>query len=82
MLTKEEKYAEFSLLTKGILQDSRVDTAEAQVLKRWLEEHREGDEFDFTISKLDKFLSDKYMDRFESSSIVSALGNTLKFLRG
>ena len=42
MMTREEERAEFWLLTQGILQDSKVDASEARVIKRWLEEHREG----------------------------------------
>ena len=37
--TRKELSDEFWMLTKGILQDSSVDTDEARVLKRWLEEH-------------------------------------------
>ena len=40
--TKAELGAEFWMLTKGILQDATVDTDEASVIKRWLEEHKEG----------------------------------------
>ena len=45
------------MLTKGIMQDANIDTDEACVIKHWLEEHKEGGEFDFVITKLDKFLT-------------------------
>lgn len=79
--SKAELGAEFWMLTKGILQDSTVDTDEARVIKRWLEEHREGDEFDLIISKLDKFLIDGYIDRFESKALLDTIGNILRTLR-
>ena len=81
MMTKQELYAEFWLLTKSVLQDSRIDTDEAKVIKRWLEEHREGNPFDFIIGKLDGFLSDGYVDRFESAKVIDALGHVLRLLR-
>ena len=37
MMTRKEESSEFWMLTKGILQDTRVDTDEALVIKRWLE---------------------------------------------
>ena len=40
MMTREEERAEFWLLTKGILQDSRIDASEVRVVKRWLEDHQ------------------------------------------
>ena len=40
MMTRKEESSEFWMLTKGILQDTRVDTDEALVIKRWLEEHQ------------------------------------------
>ena len=59
MMTQTELHDELWLLTKGILQDSRMDTTEASVIKRWLEEHQSGDEFKSMIDKLAKFLSDR-----------------------
>ena len=79
--TRQELGAEFWMLTQGVLQDSRVDTDEARVIKRWLEEHREGAEFDLAISKLDKFLVDGYVDRFESKELLDLLGGVLRRLR-
>ncbi len=81
MLNAKEKSAEFWMLTKGILQDSTVDTEEAGVIKRWLEEHQVGDEFARTIAKLDKFLVDGYIDRFESKSLIDSIGTVLSTLR-
>ena len=80
--SKAELGAEFWMLTKGILQDSSVDTDEAAVVKRWLEEHKEGTEFDLVISRLDKFLKDGYIDRFESKELINSIGNILRTLRG
>jgi len=79
--TNSELGQEFWMLTKGILQDSTVDTDEASVLKRWLEEHRQGTEFDFVISKLGKFLTDGYIDRFESKELINSIGSILRTLR-
>ena len=79
--TKQEEAAEFWMLTKGILQDAKVDTDEAKVIKRWLEEHRTDDSFDFTIAKLKKFFADGYIDRFESKELIDSLGNVLRALR-
>ena len=79
--SRQELGEEFWMLTKGILQDSSVDTDEARVLKRWLEEHRDGAEFDTIIGKLDKFLTDGYIDRFESKSLVDTIGTILRTLR-
>ena len=79
--SKAELGAEFWMLTKGILQDATVDTDEAAVIKRWLEEHKEGTEFDLVISRLGKFLTDGYIDRFESRQLVDAIGTILRTLR-
>ena len=79
--TNAELGEEFWMLTKGILQDSSVDTDEARVIKRWLEEHKGGLEFDLTIGKLDKFLVDGYIDRFESKSLMDTIGSILRQLR-
>ena len=80
--TKAELGAEFWMLTKGILQDATVDTDEAAVVKRWLEEHKEGSEFDFVIGRLEKFLTDGYIDRFESKTLIDTIGGILRTLRG
>ena len=79
--SRQELGEEFWMLTKGILQDSSVDTDEARVLKRWLEEHKEGAEFDTIVAKLDKFLTDGYIDRFESKSLMDTIGSILRLLR-
>ena len=81
MMTRQEERDEFWMLTQGILQDSRIDTNEAKVIKRWLEEHRRGPEFDRTIAKLDRFLADKFIDRFESKDIIESIGMVLRILR-
>ena len=81
MMTQKELHDEFWLLTKSVLQDSRIDAAEATVLKRWLEEHQQGDEFDYLIGKLSELLSDKSVDRNESRIVVDALGRVLAQLR-
>ena len=81
MMTKKEEADEFWMLTKGILQDSRVDTTEAQVIKRWLEEHQRGDEFSRLIQKLERFFKDGYIDRFESQELIEAIGLVLRTLR-
>ena len=82
MMTQKELHDEFLLLTKGVLQDSRIDTDEATVIKRWLEEHQRMDEFKFTIDKLGRFLADGYVDRFESKELIDSLGQTLLQLHG
>ena len=79
--TNQELSAEFWMLTKGILQDATVDTDEARVIKRWLEEHRDGDGFDRVIAKLDKYLTDGYIDRFESQTLIESIGTILRMLR-
>lgn len=79
--TKSELGAEFWMLTKGILQDSSVDTDEARVLKRWLEEHQDGLPVGVAITKLEKFLVDGYVDRFESKALIDTIGNVLRMLR-
>ena len=77
MMTTKELHDEFWLLTKSILQDSKIDTTEARVLKRWLEEHQEGDEFKCAIGKMGRILDDGYVDRFESQEAISTLGDVL-----
>lgn len=79
--TNAEKAAEFWMLTKGILQDSQVDTDEAKVVVRWLEEHGEGAQFDVVLAKLRKFLTDGYIDRFESRELMDSIGSVLRTLR-
>ena len=79
--TKAELGAEFWMLTKGILQDATVDTDEASVIKRWLEEHKEGAEFDLVLNRLNKFLTDGYIDRFESKQLIDTIGTILRTLR-
>ena len=69
------------MLTKGIMQDANIDTDEACVIKHWLEEHKEGGEFDFVITKLDKFLRDGYIDHFESKTLTDSIGTILRTLR-
>lgn len=81
MMTRKEEAAEFWMLTQGVLSDSKVEADEARVLKRWLEEHKKGDEFDRTIALLDKFLADGWVDRFESQDICTVIGNVLRTLR-
>lgn len=78
--TNEEERNEFWMLTKGILQDSKVDIEEAKVLKRWMEEHpHEG--FQRPISKLEKFMADGYIDRFESKELIESISFALRTLR-
>lgn len=81
MMTRAELSSEFWMLTKGILQDSNIDTDEACVIKRWLEEHQTGEEFQRVIDKLSKFLVDGYIDRFESKELMDSLGGVLRQLR-
>ena len=79
--TVKETAAEFWMLTQGILQDSKVDLDEARVINKWLHEHRRGTEFDLVIRKLEKFLEDGYIDRFESHDLIDLIGNVLRTLR-
>lgn len=79
--TKQEEASEFWMLTKGILQDSRVDTDEACVILRWLQEHKRDTSFDFLIGKLATYLKDGYIDRFESKAMMDAIGSVLRVLR-
>lgn len=81
MMTRKDESNEFWMLTKGILQDARVDTEEALVVKRWLEEHQRDGEFDRAIEMLGKFLTDRYIDRFESKSLCDMIGDVLTRLR-
>ena len=77
MMTRKELHDEFWLMTRGILQDSKVDTDEARVIKRWLEEHQSEGEFNALVEKLSGFLVDGYVDRFESAAIINMLGRAL-----
>ena len=79
-MTTQELHDEFWLLTKSILQDSKIDTTEARVLKRWLEEHQQGDEFAVAIGRLSRILEDGYVDRFESKEAIKAFGDVLVWL--
>ena len=79
--TKNELAAELWMLTKGMLQDSRIDTDEARVVKRWLEEHREGMSFDGIIATLDRFLADGFIAPHESQRLIDSLGSVLANLR-
>ena len=81
MMTRKEESNEFWMLTKGILQDTRVDTDEALVIKRWLEEHQRAGEFAHANEMLGKFLTDRYIDRFESKSLCDMIGSVLTSLR-
>lgn len=80
-MTRKEEGEEFWMLTKGILQDSRVDTAEAHVIKRWLEEHQRAAEFSRLVMKLERFLQDGFIDRFESQELIESIGLVLRTLR-
>ena len=80
MMTQTELHDDLWLLTKCVLQDSRMDTTEARVIKRWLEEHQSGEEFKPMIGKLTKFLSDGFIDQIESRNLIESLGYTLRSL--
>ena len=82
MMTKQELHDEFWLLTRSVLQDSKIDAKEARVIKRWMEEHQSGSEYSYMIEKLSRFLDDGYVDRFESREVVDALGYALRRLIG
>lgn len=79
--TKSELASEFWMLTKGILQDGTIDTEEARVLKRWLEEHAIGDTFAPLVSRLEGFLADGFIDRYESKRLTDSFGSILAQLR-
>lgn len=79
--TNKELANEFWMLTKGILQDSRVDTDEALVLKRWIEEHGLSDTFSLIVKRIDQFLADGFIDQFESKKLVDSFGTILSHLR-
>lgn len=81
MMTQQELHDELWMLTMSVLQDSRLDAKEARILKRWFEEHQTGNEFSLVIGKLDRFLADGYIDRFESKELIDALGHALASLR-
>ena len=82
MLTRDEMREEFWLLTKGILQDGKVDFDEARVIKRWLEEHDASGEFALVRSRLEKYLEDRLIDPRESAVIAETIGRVLSMLRG
>lgn len=79
--TATELADEFWMLTKGILQDGTVDTSEANVLKRWLEEHQKTDEYDLIIRRLTGFLADGYIDPHESKRLLDSFGSILAQLK-
>ena len=76
-----ELAAEFWMLTKGILQDGTVDTPEARVLKRWLEEHQSAGEYQALIDRLDGFLADGYIAPYESKRLLDSFGTVLAQLK-
>ncbi len=80
-MTRQEEREEFWLLTKAVLQDSSIDAQEARVIKRWLEEHQQKDEFRILIDRLGRHLSDEFIDRSESRAIIESIGNVLRILR-
>ena len=79
--TKEQDIAEFWMLTKGILQDGSVDTEEASVIRNWLKAHGKEEMCPLVIKKLDKFLQDGYIDRFEAAELTASIGSILRALR-
>lgn len=79
--TNTELASEFWMLTKGILQDGTIDTEEARVLKRWLEEHVPGETFAPLIDRLEGFLADGFIDRYESKRLTDSFGTVLAQLR-
>ncbi len=81
MMTPQQERDEFWLLSKGILQDSKIDTDEARVIRCWLTEHNHDGVYDFALAKLDKQLSDGWIDRYESTAIIDAIGQVLRIMR-
>ena len=81
MMTREEEANEFWLLTLAILEDSRVETSEARVIMRWIQEHQRADECAPQLAKLQKFMNDGYIDRFESQDIILSISSVLRRLR-
>lgn len=79
--TNKELASEFWMLTKGMLQDGTIDTEEATVLKRWLEEHGQSDAFRPLVDRLSAFLADGFIDRYESKRLLDSFGNVLAALR-
>lgn len=77
MMTQKELHDEFWLLTKGVLQDSRIDTAEARVLKRWFEEHQGFCRFDDEVAMLAEFISDGYVGRAEAPEVLNMISRIL-----
>ena len=58
-----------------------MDTTEARVVKRWLEEHQSGEEFKPMIGKLAKFLADGFIDQIEFPFAAGELGRQKLTLR-
>lgn len=81
MMTLQQERDEFWMLTKGLLQDSKIDTDEARVVRCWLAEHNHDNAYDFCIAKLDKQLADGWIDRYESTAIIDAIGQVLRSMR-
>ena len=81
MMTKKELHGEFRLLTKSVLEDSRIDADEARVIKRWMEKRRAGDAFGFFIENPNGFLGDGRVGRWGSTKVIEALGSVLRQLR-
>ena len=81
MRTREKEANEFWLLTLAILEDSKVETSEAKVVLRWIQEHQRADEFAPQLAKLQKFMDDGYIDRFESKDIIQSISSVLRRLR-
>ena len=79
--TNAELASEFWMLTKGMLQDSSIDTDEAKVLKRWIEEHDLATTFKPLVDRLESFLADGYISRYESQSLLNTFGSVLAHLR-
>lgn len=77
MMTQKELHDEFWLLTKSVLQDSRIDIDEARVLKRWFEEHQGFCRFDAETARLAEFISDGYVGRAEAPEILNMISRTL-----
>ena len=80
-MTPQQERDEFWLLSKGILQDSKIDTDEARVIRCWLAEHNHNGTYDFALAKLDRQLSDGWIDRYESTAIIDAIGQVLRMMR-
>lgn len=79
--TNGELASEFWMLTKGMLQDASIDTEEAIVLKRWLEEHGLVETFKPLVDRLGAFLADGFIDCYESKRLLDSFGTVLAHLR-